>query len=108
MSNPLTLCILGSGSNVGAHVAKQFASKGYQVALVSRTKPEGALPKGQLHVKSDFTDPSSISSAFAEIRKTLGIPNVVVYNGERNLFLSVKATYGCADASVNSGSKYLE
>ena len=76
------LAIFGAGGNIGAAVAKQFASQGYKVALVSRRKPESEPGDGQVHVIGDLADPSSVASIFTNIRKSVGIPNVVVYNGE--------------------------
>lgn len=74
------LCVLGAGPNVGASVARKFASQGYKVAVVSRKKKD--IVEGQLHVDGDFCDPSSMQDVFSEIRRSLGIPSVVVYNGE--------------------------
>ena len=81
MSKAPVLCILGAGSNIGASIAKLFSSKGYQVALVSRSKPKEALAEGQLHVQGDFANPASVAGVFTEVRESLGIPSVVVYNG---------------------------
>ena len=94
-----TLCILGAGSNIGAHVARKFASKGYRIALVSRTKEKKALIEGQLHVQSDLYDPSSVAGAFAEIRQSLGVPSVVVYNGE-DPFRTKRKGEGSSDAEL--------
>ena len=82
MAQAKTLAIFGAGGNIGAAVAKQFASKGYKVALVSRRKPENELGDGQVHVIGDLADPSSVATIYANIRKAVGIPSVVVYNGE--------------------------
>lgn len=71
--------ILGAGANIGAGVARAFAAAGYQVATAARKAKSEA--KSQLHVQGDFADPSSIRDIFAEVRKSLGDPSVVVYNG---------------------------
>lgn len=77
------LFILGAGSNVGASVARAFAAKGYRVALASRKTPDTEIVEGQFHVVSDLSDPSNVADTFAKVRKALGTPNVVVYNGQR-------------------------
>lgn len=41
-ASPVIL-ILGSGPNIGQHVAQAFATKGYSVALASRTVTEEPL-----------------------------------------------------------------
>jgi NAD(P)-dependent dehydrogenase (short-subunit alcohol dehydrogenase family) len=79
MSSPIVL-ILGAGSNVGQHVARAFAAKGYKVALAARSVKESDNTSEQVNVPSDFTDPESIVSAFAKVRASLGVPSVVVYN----------------------------
>ncbi len=81
MSTPVLL-ILGAGSNIGQHVAKTFASKGYAVALAARSVKESDNTPTQINIASDFSDPSSILTAFNQTKKLLGVPSVVIYNGE--------------------------
>jgi NAD(P)-dependent dehydrogenase (short-subunit alcohol dehydrogenase family) len=72
------LLILGAGPNVGQSVARAFAAKGYRIAVASRKatgKPD------QLHIPSDFSNPSAVATAFAKVKEAYGIPSVVVYNG---------------------------
>lgn len=73
--------ILGSGPNIGAHVAKAFAAKGYQVAVASRTKNH-QLGDEYLSIQSDFSQPDNIVDIFSTVRKQLGQPSVVIYNGK--------------------------
>jgi NAD(P)-dependent dehydrogenase (short-subunit alcohol dehydrogenase family) len=75
------ILILGAGSNVGAAVAKKFAENGYKVALAARSLLDGIQPDGYLHIKADLSDPGNVPHIFSETRKSLGIPNIVVYNG---------------------------
>ncbi|MCJ1456198.1 hypothetical protein MMC28_006558 [Mycoblastus sanguinarius] len=76
-TNAPVILILGAGANIGAHVARAFAAKGYQVALTSRTKKPS---EDGLHFQSDLSDPSSMTSLFQQVTKALGPPSVVVYN----------------------------
>ncbi|PVI07515.1 NAD(P)-binding protein [Periconia macrospinosa] len=79
-SKPVAL-ILGSGPRVGAAVAKQFASTGYSVAIVSRNAAGGRTPEGYLSIPTDLSDPSSISKVFDAVKAEYqSAPNVVVYN----------------------------
>ncbi|KAL2067935.1 hypothetical protein VTL71DRAFT_16033 [Oculimacula yallundae] len=78
-TSPIIL-ILGAGPNIGQNVARVFAAKGYKVALAARSLKEEDSTASQLHIKSDFSKPEEIVSAFAKVRKALGIPSVVVYN----------------------------
>ena len=82
---PPVILILGAGANVGTHVARSFAAKGYRVALTSRTSRDQETDNGDLHLQSDLTDPGSVAGVFAKVRDLLGPPSVVVYNGESTL-----------------------
>lgn len=76
------ILILGAGGNIGAHVAQHFSKNGFKVALASRTvKPPTEETQDFLQIKADFNDPTTISSVFDEVKTTLGVPNVIVYNG---------------------------
>ncbi|KAJ5587255.1 uncharacterized protein N7459_003020 [Penicillium hispanicum] len=79
-TSPVIL-ILGSGPNIGQHVARTFAAKGYKVALISR-RPDESKSTEQVHIQSDLSDPDSVIGVFSKVRESLGIPSVVVYNGK--------------------------
>lgn len=76
------LLVLGAGKNIGHGVTEKFRSAGYRVALVSRSAKDGeTTPEGDLTLRADLSDPSSVPHVFAAVRKTLGgPPNVVLYN----------------------------
>lgn len=75
--------VFGAGQNVGAGVVKAFSAKGYRIATVSRTAPGKAdTSDKRLHIQADLEDPESVSTVFETVRKQLGHPSVVVYNGE--------------------------
>lgn len=80
MASPIIL-ILGAGPNIGQSVAKTFLSKGYKVALATRSAKETESTSTQLNIKSDFSVPSDVESAFEKTTSTFGTPSVVVYNG---------------------------
>jgi NAD(P)-dependent dehydrogenase (short-subunit alcohol dehydrogenase family) len=80
MSKPIAL-ILGSGANLGSHVASRLRSDGYRVATVSRSKATGKNEENSLTLKGDFADPKEVETAFATVREAWGEPSVVVYNG---------------------------
>lgn len=83
MSNtsPVVL-ILGAGSNIGHHVARAFASKGYKVALAARKLKAADDNADQINITSDFSDPNSIANVFSKVKSTFGAPSVVIYNGK--------------------------
>jgi NAD(P)-dependent dehydrogenase (short-subunit alcohol dehydrogenase family) len=91
-TSPVIL-ILGSGPNIGKHVARAFAAKGYKVALASRSLKEADSTADQLNIPSDFTDPESITKAFSKVKSLLGAPSVVVYNGKTPSGLNTIAIY---------------
>lgn len=68
-------------SVVGQAVARIFASKGYKVAVASRSLKEADSTANQLNITSDFSNPDDIIHAFTRVKKELGTPSVVVYNG---------------------------
>jgi len=75
------ILIIGAGPNVGAAVAEKFAGNGYKVALAARSLSSGIQPNGYLHVNTDLSNPENVPSIFREVKKSFGIPNIVVYNG---------------------------
>lgn len=83
MSTPVIL-ILGSGANVGAHVASKFSAIGFKVASVSRTAQ--TQKDVDLNIQCDLSDPDSVAGVFDNVTSTLGAPSVVVYNGMRNIY----------------------
>lgn len=79
MSAPVAL-ILGAGANVGQAVARAFAAEGYKIALVARSAKDTGS-EGYLHIRGDLSDPASVPGIFAQVKKELGAPRVVIYNG---------------------------
>ena len=92
--------ILGSGPNIGHHVARTFAAKGYKVALASRKMKEEESTTEQLNVSSDLSDPGSVGSVFSKVSATLGHPSVVVYNGETYQDFAVDLTHQITAGAV--------
>jgi len=81
MASPVLL-ILGAGPNIGVHVAKSFAAKGYQVALASRK--DHTVDNSQLYIPVDLNKPESVAGVFETVKAKLGfLPSVVVYNGRK-------------------------
>ncbi|MEL7039421.1 MAG: SDR family NAD(P)-dependent oxidoreductase [Cyanobacteria bacterium J06592_8] len=80
--------ILGVGSGLGSAVARQFARQGYAVALMARTLEHLApieqeikqLGETAISVEVDATNSVKVAEAFAEVRATLGTPEVLIYN----------------------------
>lgn len=81
--------ILGAGSNVGDHVGRAFAAKGYKIALAARSVKEQDSTPDKLLIRGDFADPESITSIFTKVKSQLGVPHVVVYNGMHYFLASV-------------------
>ena len=66
---------------MGFALVKLFSAKGFKTAIASRSPKADLLVAADFAVKADFEDPSSIKAVFKGVRKNLGVPNVVVYNG---------------------------
>ncbi|EAT86522.2 hypothetical protein SNOG_05458 [Parastagonospora nodorum SN15] len=82
MSLQKVALILGSGPNVGRHISRAFAAKGYKVALASRSFKKEDNETGLTHFQADLSDPESVPQLFAKVQQDLGAPSVVVYNGQ--------------------------
>jgi len=85
--------VVGVGAGLGAALARRFA-QGYAVALVARSDDvTSALAKEirgaggvALPVRSDAAVAAQVAAAYEQIRKELGTPDVLVYNGGRRPF----------------------
>lgn len=83
-----TIAIVGAGPLLGLSVAKLFGAKGFQVALVSRTRENldarvaelSALGLEAAGFAGDATKPESLAAAFAKIRARFGEVDVLVFN----------------------------
>jgi NAD(P)-dependent dehydrogenase (short-subunit alcohol dehydrogenase family) len=80
--SPRTALILGAGPNIGAHLTTAFTSRGYKIALASRTADASADTPSKIHVKIDLSDPASVKPVFEQVESKLGVPSVVIYNGK--------------------------
>lgn len=80
----MSVLILGAGPRIGLATAETFAAAGYSVALASRSAKNTSPYK---HFAFDASKPESIPKLFADVRKAVGIPRVIIYNGERSLLL---------------------
>ncbi|KAN0113019.1 putative short-chain dehydrogenase [Hyaloscypha variabilis] len=112
-TSPVIL-ILGAGVNVGQHVAKSFASKGYKVALTARRAKEAENTADQVNIQSDLTDPTSVINVFSKVKTLLGAPpSVVVYNAgavtpnDPKNPLSLPLTDFTRDFNINTTSAFV-
>jgi len=91
-SRPVAV-VVGVGAGLGAALARRFAEK-YAVALVARSDDiTSALAKEirsaggvALPVRSDAAVAEQVAAAYEQIRKELGTPDVLIYNGGRRPF----------------------
>lgn len=93
MATTPILLLLGAGSNIGHHVARSFAEKGYKVALVARSLKEEDSTPDQINIPADLSDPASVAEVFSKVRARLGHPSVVVYNGRQIKLLKFPCVY---------------
>lgn len=79
---PNTILILGAGPRVGYSVARKFKAENYNIAVGSRNPDiKKAQDEGFHPLTVDVGDAQSVEAAFEEVQEKLGVPNVVVYNG---------------------------
>jgi len=73
---------------IGGAVAQKFAAEGFSVVLTTRKAANAAALEAAIQeqggecmtVELDLVSEASISAAFAQVRETLGDPDVLVYN----------------------------
>ncbi|OBT81244.1 hypothetical protein VE02_09700, partial [Pseudogymnoascus sp. 03VT05] len=99
-TTPIIL-ILGAGPNIGQAVARLFASKGYKVALASRSQKETESTDNQLNITCDFSNSDDVVDAFAKVKKVFGIPSVVVYNVSASTFTPAQDPFALPLADLN-------
>jgi NAD(P)-dependent dehydrogenase (short-subunit alcohol dehydrogenase family) len=78
-----TALIVGTGSGISASVARALADDGYKVALASRKPEHFAELATDIQAHSfavDAASQPSVSAMFADLDRTFGAPDVVVYN----------------------------
>ncbi|KAJ6542725.1 hypothetical protein B0H19DRAFT_1076780 [Mycena capillaripes] len=79
--SPLVAFIIGAGQNIGEHTAAALKAQGYKVAVGSRKPVFDQIQKaGYFPVTIDAESPESVKTAFSQINKELGPPNVVIFN----------------------------
>ncbi|PVI00629.1 NAD(P)-binding protein [Periconia macrospinosa] len=108
------ILIFGSGPRTGQKIAVAFATKGYKVAETSRSaKEDDGNTEGSLKIKTDLSNPESVSRAFEEVKAKLGTPSVVVYNASAVTFadkkspLSISVSDFTQTLNINVLSAYL-
>ncbi len=75
--------IIGAGPGISLSFAKQLIASGYTVALASRNMDKLKPLAASIGAEAFMADASSIEniqSLFSEVEKTLGVPEVVLYN----------------------------
>ncbi|WP_207003320.1 SDR family NAD(P)-dependent oxidoreductase [Trinickia mobilis] len=83
MSQTETALIVGSGKGLSASLARLFAEEGMQVALAARNADkldELARETRAIAVRCDASQPADVAALFDQVERTLGVPDLVVYN----------------------------
>lgn len=78
-----TALIVGTGSGISASVARALARDGYKVALASRNPEHFSELAAEIHAHSftvDAASQPSVSAMFADLDRTFGHLDVVIYN----------------------------
>lgn len=78
-----TAVIVGTGTGLGAALARRLAEAGFRLALVARDveKLGGLVAQtGALAIAADAQDPQAVDRLFAQVDDALGVPDLVVFN----------------------------
>ena len=82
MTKPVAL-IIGAGPGISGAFAEALLIDGYQVALAARNRTKLqtlAHAMGATAFETDASSPSSLVQLFENVERTLGAPEVVLYN----------------------------
>jgi NAD(P)-dependent dehydrogenase (short-subunit alcohol dehydrogenase family) len=83
MNQTETALVVGVGTGLSASLARLFAEEGMQVALAARSADkldELARETRAIAVRCDASQPADVAALFDEVERTLGVPDLVVYN----------------------------
>ncbi len=75
--------IVGSGPGLSASLARLFAREGMRVALAARNTDKLAALAAETGAQAfacDASDAAQVSGLFQDVERTIGAPDVVVYN----------------------------
>jgi len=78
-----TALIVGAGAGLSASLARRFAREGIRVAVAARNVEKLAdftKETGARAFACDAADPQQVARLFEDVEKSLGAPDVVVYN----------------------------
>jgi NAD(P)-dependent dehydrogenase (short-subunit alcohol dehydrogenase family) len=78
-----TALIVGAGSGLSASLARLLAREGMRVALASRNVDkltELCAQTGAHAFACDAVDPTQVADLFEEVERSIGVPDVVVFN----------------------------
>jgi NAD(P)-dependent dehydrogenase (short-subunit alcohol dehydrogenase family) len=78
-----TALIVGAGHGLSAALARQFAAAGMRVALAARDTAklaDLARQTGALTIACDSAEEASVAALFEQCDRTVGTPQIVVYN----------------------------
>lgn len=88
MSTSPVILILGAGPGVGGQTAAKFAAQGYHVASAARGLNDGVNEQDHREFHVDLSHPDTVTELFTKVKKEVGLPSVVLYNGEPFLWKS--------------------
>ena len=75
--------IVGAGSGLSAALARRFAGAGSQVAMAARSTSKLRELEEQVGARAfacDASNPPAVAALFNDVARTLGDPDVVIYN----------------------------
>jgi NAD(P)-dependent dehydrogenase (short-subunit alcohol dehydrogenase family) len=83
MSQTETALIVGAGTGLSASLARVLTKEGMRVALAARNVDkldELVRETAAIAVRCDASQPADVAALFDQVERTLGVPDLVVYN----------------------------
>ncbi|KAK0853889.1 hypothetical protein LTS02_011786 [Friedmanniomyces endolithicus] len=107
------LLFLGAGPNVGAATLALFKQQGYKIASAARSVRPEIKASSDVCLTADFSNPEVMKDVFEKVRRSVGTPNIVIYNpyvwsrgSDQGNPLSPSVEAFQSDFAINTGSAY--
>jgi len=93
MSSVKNVILIGAGGNLGPAILQQFIESPFNVTVLSREESKSTFPEGVKAIKANYTDATSLASAFKGQDAVISIVNAAA---DQSIFV---------DAAISAGVK---
>lgn len=76
--------VTGGSSGIGYSVVKKFCGENIETAFADVSTPK-TIPRGSHYFHTDVTDGKDVQELYGKVRKSMGIPDILVCNAGRGI-----------------------